>query len=97
MRTLSFADAIDDALAQAMAADPKIVVIGEDVRALRRNLLVRFGEGRICNAPISEAAFVGAAVAAAMAGLRPVVEVMLVDFEDFKRSQGVLKAEGFFK
>lgn len=80
MRTLSFADAIDDALAQAMAADPNIVVIGEDVRALRRNLLVRFGEGRIYNAPISEGAFVGAAVAAAMAGLRPVVEVMLVDF-----------------
>lgn len=77
---MKFADAIDDALAQAMAADPTIVVLGEDVQALRRNLLVRFGEERVRNAPISEGAFVGAAVAAAMAGLRPVVEVMLVDF-----------------
>jgi pyruvate/2-oxoglutarate/acetoin dehydrogenase E1 component len=77
---MKFADAIDDALAQAMAADPTIVILGEDVQALRRNLLVRFGEQRVRNAPISEGAFVGAAVAAAMAGLRPVVEVMLIDF-----------------
>lgn len=77
---MKFADAIDDALAQAMADDPKIVILGEDVQALRRNLLVRFGEERVRNAPISEGAFVGAAVAAAMAGLRPVVEVMLIDF-----------------
>jgi pyruvate/2-oxoglutarate/acetoin dehydrogenase E1 component len=40
---MKFADAIDDALAQAMADDPKIVILGEDVQALRRNLLVRFG------------------------------------------------------
>ena len=47
---------------------------------MRRNLFVRFGPERVRSAPISESAFVGAAVAAAMAGLRPVVEVMLVDF-----------------
>lgn len=80
MRSLTFAAAIEDALAQAMAADPTIVVLGEDVPTLRRNLLVRFGSDRVLGTPISEAAFVGAAVAAAMAGLRPVVEVMLVDF-----------------
>jgi pyruvate/2-oxoglutarate/acetoin dehydrogenase E1 component len=80
MRKMSFADAIDDALAQAMADDPRIVVLGEDVPMLRRNLLVRFGRERVLGTPISESAFVGAAVAAAMAGLRPVVEVMLVDF-----------------
>ena len=80
MRTMSFADAIEDALAQAMASDPRIVVFGEDVHTLRLNLFARFGERRVRPAPISEAAFVGAAVGAAMAGLRPVVEVMLVDF-----------------
>jgi pyruvate dehydrogenase E1 component beta subunit len=77
---MSFAGAIEDALAHAMARDPRIVILGEDVRLLRRNLLVRFGKQRIRSAPISEGAFVGAAVTAAMSGLRPVVEVMLIDF-----------------
>lgn len=80
MRTLPFAQAVDDALAQAMAEDPRIVLFGEDVPLLRRDLLVRFGPERIRGTPISEAAFVGAGVAAAMAGLRPVVELYMVDF-----------------
>lgn len=80
MEVMSFADAIEGALAQAMAQDPRIVILGEDVQGLRLNLLARFGEKRILNTPISESAFVGAAVSAAMAGLRPVVEVMMVDF-----------------
>ncbi len=80
MKTLSFADAIEDALAQAMSNDNRIIIFGEDVHMLRVSLLVRFGERRVRPTPISEAAFVGAAVGAAMAGLRPVVEVMLVDF-----------------
>ena len=80
MRTMSYADAIEDALAGAMSSDPRIIILGEDVRALRANLFVRFGRERVRTTPISEGAFVGAAVAAAMAGLRPVVEVLLVDF-----------------
>ncbi len=80
MRELTFAEAIEDALASAMSADSRIVILGEDVEMLRRNLFVRYGKQRVRNTPISEAAFVGAAVGAAMAGLRPVVEVMLVDF-----------------
>jgi pyruvate dehydrogenase E1 component beta subunit len=80
MRELTFAAAIEDALAQAMAADDRIVVFGEDVPGLRMNLYARFGESRVRPAPISESAFLGAAVGAAMAGLRPVVEIMLVDF-----------------
>ena len=47
---------------------------------IRRNLLVRFGPDRVRGTPISESAFLGAGVGAAMAGLRPIVEVMLVDF-----------------
>jgi pyruvate/2-oxoglutarate/acetoin dehydrogenase E1 component len=80
MRTMGFADAIEDALMQAMAKDERIIILGEDVHGLRLNLRVRFGRDRVIPTPISESAFVGAAVAAAMAGLRPVVEVMLVDF-----------------
>ncbi len=80
MRTMSFADAIEDVLGRAMARDPRIIILGEDVHILRANLFVRFGQDRVRSTPISEGAFVGAAITAAMAGLRPVVEVMLVDF-----------------
>ena len=80
MPTLLYGEAIEAALTQAMAEDPRIIVMGEDVHTLRRNLFVRFGRERVRAAPISEAAFVGAAVSAAMAGLRPVVEVYMVDF-----------------
>ena len=80
MTVMTFADAIDEALASAMARDQRVVTFGEDVRLLRRNLLARFGASRVMDTPISESAFLGAAVGAAMAGLRPVVEIMLVDF-----------------
>lgn len=80
MKTRTFAEAIEDALALAMTNDPNIVILGEDVHTLRRNLLVRFGKERFLSAPISESAFLGAAVTAAMGGLRPVVEIMIVDF-----------------
>lgn len=80
MRELEFGAAIDDALAQAMAEDERIVVFGEDVQGIRMELFLRFGEERVRAAPISESAFLGAAVGAAMGGLRPVVEVMLIDF-----------------
>ncbi len=80
MKRMSFSEAIDDALGQAMAADPRIFLLGEDVQGLHGSLFVRFGRERVRNTPISEAAFLGAAVTAAMAGLRPVAEIMLVDF-----------------
>jgi len=80
MRTMYFSQAIDDALAQAMADDPRIILLGEDIQLLRQNLLVRFGPRRVRGTPISESAFLGAGVAAAMSGLRPVIEVYMVDF-----------------
>jgi len=80
MRTMTFAGAIEDVLMKAMADDERIVVFGEDVHALRMNLYAKFGEMRVRPTPISESAFLGAAVTAAMAGLRPVVEIMMVDF-----------------
>jgi len=80
MRTMRFTEAVDSAVAQAMAEDERIILFGEDVPMLRRSLLVQFGDGRVMGAPISEGAFLGAAVAAAMAGLRPIAEVYMVDF-----------------
>src|SRR5512139_2150869 len=80
MRIMRFTEAIDDALAQAMADDPHIILWGEDLPLLRPNLLVRFGPRRVRGAPISESAFLGAGVAAAMAGLHPVVELYMADF-----------------
>jgi len=80
MRRMGFSEAIDDALGQAMANDPRILLLGEDVQGLHGSLFVRFGRQRVRNTPISEAAFLGAAVTASMAGLRPVAEIMLVDF-----------------
>lgn len=80
MKTMRFTEAVDDALGQAMAEDPRIILFGEDIHLIRRNLLVRFGPTRVLNTPISESAFLGAGVSAAMAGLRPVVEVYMVDF-----------------
>lgn len=80
MRRMGFSEAIDDALGQAMVNDPRILLLGEDVQGLHGSLFVRFGRQRVRNTPISEAAFLGAAVTASMAGLRPVAEIMLVDF-----------------
>jgi pyruvate dehydrogenase E1 component beta subunit len=80
MKTMRFSEAVDDVLARAMARDPSIVLMGEDLPAFRLPLFTRFGPDRVLAAPISEGAFVGAAAAAAMAGLRPVVELWMVDF-----------------
>ncbi len=80
MRTLTFADAIEDAIAHAMSNNKNVIILGEDVRMLRMNLFTRFGENRVINTPISESAFLGAGVTAAMAGLRPIIEIMLIDF-----------------
>jgi pyruvate dehydrogenase E1 component beta subunit len=80
MRKLTFEQAIESALKHAMERDSSIFIMGEDVHSFRVNLFTQFGKERVIKTPISESAFVGAAVTAAMAGLRPVVEVMLVDF-----------------
>ena len=74
------------ALMQEMQRDERIVVFGEDVGALggvfgaTRRLQREFGSSRVFDTPISETAFVGMAIGAAQAGLRPVVEIMFVDF-----------------
>jgi pyruvate/2-oxoglutarate/acetoin dehydrogenase E1 component len=64
MPRLEFGAAIDAAVAEAMARDPRVVVLGEDVHSIRVGLLARFGPARVLSAPISEAAFMSAAVGA---------------------------------
>jgi pyruvate dehydrogenase E1 component beta subunit len=86
MSEVRFGQAINRALSDAMAADSSVVLFGEDVAAaggpfgVTRGLLDRFGAERVRDTPISEAAIVGAAVGAAMSGLKPVVEIMFMDF-----------------
>ncbi len=77
---MKYSQAVDAAVAAAMARDPRVVILGEDIPMLRAPLYARFGRHRVLAAPISEAAFMGAAVGAAMGGLRPIAELMLVDF-----------------
>lgn len=83
---LTYRDALRQGLRDAMQADDSIVVIGEEVGAyggaygVTRDLLAEFGAERLIDTPISEPAIIGAAVGAAMTGLRPVAELMYVDF-----------------
>lgn len=86
MRKLSFGKAINEALDQEMGRDSKIFVIGEDVAqmggdfGITQGLWEKYGEKRVKNTPLSEAAILGIANGAAMAGLRPVAEIMFADF-----------------
>jgi pyruvate dehydrogenase E1 component beta subunit len=79
MRKMSFDQAIESAIVQAMVEDDRIIIMGEDVHTNRTNIVSRFSD-RVFPTPISESAFLGAGVSAAMAGLRPIVELWMVDF-----------------
>lgn len=86
MAETRFVRAINKALNDAMAADPTVFVIGEDVAAAggsfkaTRDLLDIYGPERVYDAPISEAAITGIGVGAALTGMKPVVEIMFMDF-----------------
>jgi pyruvate/2-oxoglutarate/acetoin dehydrogenase E1 component len=83
-RTLTYGEALNEALRQEMARDTDIIVFGENVtskwRTATKGLKEEFGRERVRDAPITETAFIGAGVGAAILGMRPVVELMLVDF-----------------
>lgn len=79
MRKMTFSQAIEDALIQAMIKDNRIIIMGEDVHTNRTNIVARFSD-RVFPTPISESVFLGAGVTAAMAGLRPIVELWMIDF-----------------
>ncbi|NWG20452.1 MAG: alpha-ketoacid dehydrogenase subunit beta [Chloroflexi bacterium] len=86
MPVLTFLEAIRSALHDAMAADQRIIVLGEDVAVkggvflATDGLLARFGEHRVIDMPIAEAAIVGVAIGAAIHGLLPVAEIQFADY-----------------
>ena len=86
MAELSYREAVAAAISQEMARDPNVVFLGEDIAAAggvfktTEGLLQRFGPERVRDTPIAEQAIIGAAMGAAMTGLRPIAEIMFADF-----------------
>lgn len=86
MRTLSMAEAIREGMIQEMRADPRIILLGEDVGKfggafhVTHGMLDEFGPSRVIDTPISEAGFTGIGIGAALTGLRPIVEFQYLDF-----------------
>jgi pyruvate dehydrogenase E1 component beta subunit len=86
MTKMTYRDAARAAMQEAMRADPRVFLMGEDVGcyggafAVSRGLLEEFGPERVRDTPLSEGTFVGAGIGAALGGLRPIVEVMTVNF-----------------
>jgi len=93
--------AIREALAEEMRRDESVILLGEDIAEyggafkVTEGLLAEFGPDRVINTPISENGFVGVAVGAAMCGLRPVVEIMFMDFVTLAMDQLVNHAAKF--
>ena len=97
MTELTYLGAITRTLAEAMRDDPDVVVVGEDVAeggpwGATAGLAEEFGAERVLNTPISEAAICGVAIGAAQSGLRPVVEIMFIDFVTLALDQLVNQA-----
>ena len=88
IRKVTFGEACRLALAEAMEADPSVFILGEDIGdaetggtfKVTKGLSTRFGTERVRTTPISEQAIIGAAIGAAIAGMRPVAEIMLMNF-----------------
>lgn len=97
-RTITYAEAVREALAEAMTADERVFLLGEDVGVyggafgVTTGLFEKFGEDRVRDTPISELGIVGAAVGAGLAGLRPVVEIQFSDFTNQAMDQIVNQA-----
>ena len=97
-RTLTFAEAIREALAEEMRRDPRVFILGEDVAEagtpfkVLTGLVDEFGKDRVIDTPISEAGITGLGVGAAMTGLRPVVDIMFGDFITLTMDQMVNQA-----
>jgi len=97
-RELSYAEALREAMAQAMAADERVFLMGEDIGVyggafgVTQGLIERFGPERVRDTPISENTIVGAGTGAALTGMRPIVEMQFMDFVTLAMEQTVLQA-----
>jgi acetoin:2,6-dichlorophenolindophenol oxidoreductase subunit beta len=95
---LTYREAVRDAMATAMRKDDDVFIMGEDIAEMggsmgvTQGMLEEFGPERVRNTPISEMAIVGAGVGAAMAGMRPIVEIMYQDFTTLAMEQLVSQA-----
>ena len=98
MREITYAEAVREAIGQAMEADDRVFMLGEDIGVyggafgVSGDLYHRFGAERIRDTPISELGIVGAAVGAALAGMRPIVEIQFSDFTNQAMDQIVNQA-----
>ncbi len=98
VRELTYAEALREAMRQAMWADPKVFLIGEDIGVyggafgVTAGLIDEFGAERVRDTPISEAVIAGASAGAALAGMRPVGEIQFMDFVTLAMEQLVLQA-----
>ncbi len=86
MREITYTQALNEALRICMTEDERVVLLGEDIGCyggifqVTKGLQAEFGPARVVDTPISEAGFVGAGVGAALTGMRPVAEIMFIDF-----------------
>jgi len=86
MRTITYREAVNEALREEMERDDRILLFGEDVglfggaMAVTKGLYNKFGEKRVIDMPISESAIIGSALGCALTGLRPIAEIMFIDF-----------------
>ncbi len=86
MAVITIREALNQALKEEMARDPDVFIMGEDIAVFEGSykvtagLLAEFGERRVIDTPISEEGFVGAGIGAAMVGLRPIIEIMTINF-----------------
>jgi len=101
MRRITYRDAVREALRKAMTRDERVFLMGEDVGryggayACSKGLLEEFGEERIRDTPLSESGFTGAGIGAALGGMRPIVEIMTVNFSLLALDQIVNTAATF--
>ena len=98
MREMTYREAVRDAMSEAMRRDEDVFIMGEDIAEMggsmgvTQGMLDEFGPERVRNTPISEMAIVGAGIGAAVAGMRPIVEIMYQDFTTLAMEQLVLQA-----
>ncbi|MGA2478549.1 MAG: alpha-ketoacid dehydrogenase subunit beta [Spirochaetia bacterium] len=100
-RTVTYREALGEAIGEEMDRDERVFLFGEDVGAyggaykVSRGLIEKFGARRVIDAPLSESLIVGAGVGAALIGLRPVVEIMYIDFATLASDQIINQAAKF--
>ena len=94
----TYREAVKQSIREALQRDPRVFLMGEDVGkyggcfAVTKGLLDEFGEERIRDTPLSESAFVGAGIGAALGGMRPIVEVMTANFSPMRATASATRA-----